>query len=320
MTTRPVLARAVFLDFASVDLDGDLNRQQLLDVLPQLEFFDNTSAEQLPERLENTSVVLTNSVPFNAARISNLPSLKFIGLTATGYNHIDIEFAKTRGIAVTHLKDYCTQSVAQHAVAGMLCLNQRLFALDRNVRQGHWDERSPGRIRELSGQTIGIIGYGVLGQAMASMAKALGMHVLVAQRHPNDIAAPRVPLVDLLKRSDVVSLHVPLTDATRNLIGAKELAHMQRHALLLNMARGAVVDAQALATALRDMRIGGAFIDVFDPEPPTTDHPLLAPDLGNLILSPHLAWGSFEARQRAIDELALNVAAFERGERRLRVV
>jgi glycerate dehydrogenase len=311
--------RSVFLDFASVDLDQDLNRDALLKALPHLEFYSYTSDSELLERLKGTEVVLTNSVTFSAELLRQLPSLKFIGLTATGYNHIDVKAAKSLGIAVTHLKDYCTQSVVQHAFAGLLCLNQHLLKLDQQVRLGHWDNKSPGRIRELPGQTLGIIGHGVLGQAMASMAIKFGMSVLVGQRpgKPNSVG---VPLTELLAIADVVSLHVPLNEQTRGLIGYAELQRMQRHAILINVSRGAVVDAIALANALRNRTIGGAFIDVFDPEPPPPDHPLLATDLSNIVLSPHLAWGSFEARQRAIDELAANVTAFYAGESRLRVV
>jgi glycerate dehydrogenase len=314
------LGRAVFLDFASVDLNNDLDRRSLHSVLPQLEYYPETSASQLADRLRDTEVVLTNSVAFDGSLLNSLPKLKFIGLTATGYNHIDVITAEQRGIAVTQLRDYCTQSVAQHALTGMLCLNQHIFGLNRGVRSGLWTSGQYGRIRELPGQTLGIVGYGVLGQGLARLASSLGMNVIVAARDKEPVASGFVPLSELLSRSDVVSLHVPLNQSTRHLIGAPELALMQQHALLINVSRGAVVDAHALADSLRCRRIGGAFIDVFEVEPPPPDHPLLAQDLDNIILSPHMAWGSYEARQRAIDELALNVAAYCRHESRLRVV
>ena len=314
------LGRAVFLDFSSVDLNNDLSRNLLQSVLPQLEYYPHTSASELPERLRDTEVVLTNSVAFDADLLCSLPKLKFIGLTATGYNHIDVITAKRQGIAVTQLRDYCTQSVAEHALAGLLCLNQHILGLNAQVRAGLWDSLEYRRIRELSGQTLGIVGYGVLGQGLARLATGLGMNVIAASHNQDQSTLEFVPLKQLLLRADAISLHVPLTEANHHLIGAPELALMRRHALLINVSRGAVVDARALADALRHRRIGGAFIDVFDIEPPPPDHPLLAPDLDNVILSPHMAWGSYEARQRALDELALNVAAYCRNEARLRVV
>jgi len=312
--------RAVFLDFETVDFDNDLDRSPLSNLVPHLEFFDNTTDAQLADRLLNAEIILTNSVGINASMISNNPHLKFIGLTATGFNHIDIEAAKEHAVAVTNLKDYCTQSVVQHAFSGFLSLNQKLNYYHSAVKSGQWNPRGLGPIRELQNLTMGIIGHGVLGSAMQDFALKLGMRVMVAA-HPDKPASPgELPLDEVLMRSDVLSLHIPLNDRTRGLLNETKLRLMRPHAILINVARGAVVDNDALARVLRDGHLGGAFIDVFDSEPPPVNHPLVSLDLPNVIVSPHMAWGSFEARQRAINELAANLASFYRGKRRLRVV
>jgi len=313
-------SRAVFLDFDTVDLDNDLDRTPLTSILPQLEFFSDTSHSQLHDRLVNTEIVLTNSVAFDRQTILQHPKLKLIGLTATGFNHIDVDTARQQGVAVTNLKDYCTQSVIQHAFSGFLSLNQKLFTYHRSVKAGHWNQRALGAIRELPNLTLGIVGHGVLGSAMAELARAVGMTVLIAGHSRKPLKNGELPLSEVLARSDGVSIHVPLNIENRGLIGARELGLMKKTAILVNVSRGGVVDSRALAEALLSGRLGGAFIDVFDQEPPPPDHPLLQLDLPNLILSPHMAWGSFEARQRAVNELAANISAYYKNERRLRVV
>jgi glycerate dehydrogenase len=207
----------------------------------------------------------------------------------------------------------------------LLALTRRLREYDRALKAGAW-ERADGLplpafpIRELAGRTLGIVGHGTLGQGVARVALAFGMRVLVANRADSAPQAGRLDLPALLPRVDVLSLHCPLTPSTRHLIGARELALMKPDAVLINTARGGLVDAGALAAALREHRLGGAAIDVLEEEPPVHGNPLLAPDLANLIATPHTAWAAREARQRAIDELAANVEAFLRGERRNRVV
>jgi glycerate dehydrogenase len=265
-----------------------------------------------------------------------VPGLRLVGLTATGTNNVDLEAARELGIAVCNIREYCTVSVVQHVLGVMLALTHRLREYNQAAVDGTWARCEqfsvPGApIRELTGKVLGIVGYGTLGKSVARAAQAaLGMRVLVAQRpganpaqpanRANDDDPERVALDQLLRASDVLSLHCPLTPATTGLIGKRELALMKPDALLINTARGALVDLEALAAALRGGHFGGAAIDVLPEEPPLNGSPLFAPDIPNLIVTPHIAWAAFEARQRAVDQLALNIEDFLRGGTRGRVV
>jgi glycerate dehydrogenase len=316
---------SVFLDWGSVDLADDLDPAPLAAVLPGLEFCDDTPPEQRDARLAGRAVVVTNQVQLDAALIAAHPELRLIALTATGTNSVDLDAARHHGVAVCNIRDYCTPSVVQHVFAVLLALTHRLREYDRALKAGAWEDpeargmpRLP--VRELAGLTIGIVGYGTLGQGVARAAEAFGMTVLVANRSGAPPAAGRVELARLLAAADVVSLHCPITPATRNLIGAHELSLMKPDAVLINTARGGLVDAAALAAALRAGRLGGAGIDVLAEEPPLAGNPLLAPDLGNLIVTPHTAWAARESRQRGLAEVAANVADFFAGGRRGRVV
>src|SRR5688572_19514401 len=265
-----------------------------------------------------------------------VPGLRLIGLTATGTNNVDLEAARELGIAVCNIREYCTASVVQHVLGVMLLLTHRLREYGQAAIDGTWSKSEqftvPGApIRELSGKMLGIVGFGTLGRAVAKAAKsALGMRILVAERPgakpgreadtASAIGPVRVTLDELLRSSDVLSLHCPLTPATTNLIGRNELALMKPDALLINTARGALVDLDALVDALRCGDLGGAAIDVLPQEPPSAGSPLFAAGIPNLIVTPHIAWAAFEARQRAVDELALNIQDFLAGGRRGRVV
>jgi glycerate dehydrogenase len=219
--------------------------------------------------------------------------------------------------------------VVQHVLAVMLTWAARLWEQQAAVRRGDWarsehfcllDRNFGGPVRELAGRRLGIVGYGELGRGVARAAEALGMRVLIAQRPGTSGVAPgRAPLYDLLPQVDVLSLHCPLTATTHNLIGAAELALMRPDALLINTARGGIVNETALARALRAGRLGAAAVDTLGVEPPPADHPLLAADIPNLIVTPHAAWASREARQRLIDGVAANISAFLAGEPRNRV-
>ena len=317
--------RAVFLDYGTVAAGGDLDPARLRAVLPGLEFYDTTADAELDARIAGAAVVLHNKAQITRARILANPALRLVALTATGTNNVDLEAAREREVAVCNIADYCTASVVQHVFAVLLALTHRLREYDRALKAGAWEraDRHPAPafpVRELAGRTFGIVGYGTLGRGVARIAEAFGMQVLVAARAGTAPAAGRLELAALLPRVDVLSLHCPLTPATRHLIGARELALMKPDAVLINTARGGLVDAAALAAALRAARLGGAAIDVLEEEPPLHGSPLLAPDLVNLIATPHSAWAAREARQRAIDELAANVEAFLRGQRRNRVV
>jgi len=327
--------RAVFLDFGTVS-HGDLDTTSLERVLPGITLYPTSSDAEVEERIAGCEFILTNKLNISRARMRAVPGLRFVGLTATGTNNVDLEAARELGIAVCNIRDYCTVSVAQHVLGVMLALTHRLREYGQAAVDGTWAKCEqfsvPGApIRELSGKVLGIVGYGTLGKAVAKAAQAaLGMKVRVAQRpgtepgrdadaHPS-IDQVRMSLDELLRTADVLSLHCPLTPATTGMIGKRELALMKPNALLINTARGALVDLDALVAALRGGELGGAAIDVLPQEPPVSGSPLFAPDIPNLIVTPHIAWAAFEARQRAVDELALNIEDFLRGGNRGRVV
>lgn len=315
--------RAVFLDFDTVS-DGDLDTTALERALPGLVLHGRTAAAEVAGRIAGVEVVLANKVRLGRGLIESSPALRLVALTATGVDNVDLAAARERGIAVCNLRDYCTPSVVQHVFAMILALTHRLRDYDQLARSGGWANAGQFSvfahpIRELQGRRLGIVGLGALGRGVARLGEALGMEVLIAQRPGGPAAADRVPLSELLPRVDVLSLHCPLTEATRGMIGAAELAAMKPDALLINTARGALVDASALAGALRAGALGGAGIDVLAQEPPVDGNPLLDPAIPNLILTPHVAWAARESRQRCLDELALNVEAFLAGQRRNRV-
>lgn len=304
---------AVFLDYATVSYGGDLDPQPLYDVLPGLVFYDASTEAQVNARIADAEVVLTNKAKITRERIAASPRLRLIGLTATGTNNVDLDAARERGIAVCNIRDYCTASVVQHVFALLLALTRRVREFDAALKRGEWSVPEPTvavglPIRELAGRTIGIVGHGTLGSGVARVAEAFGMRVLIAARPGGASHDGRMPLADLLPQVDVLSLHCPMTPSTRGLIGADALARMKSDAVLINTARGALVDPRALVDALRAGRLGGAGIDVLEQEPPVDGNPLLAPDVPNLIVSPHVAWAAREARQRALSELAANVA------------
>lgn len=315
--------RGVFLDLGTVS-NGDLDTRRLEQVLPGLVIHEATPQEQVAGRIATAEVVLLNKCRVTREMMAANPQLKLIALTATGVDNVDVAAAREAGVAVANLRDYCTPSVVQHVFAVLLSLTHHLPEYDRFAKGGEWGRSDrfsvfPFPIRELAGRALGIVGYGALGRGVARVAEAFGMQVLVANRPGTTPSPGRLHLHELLPRADVLSLHCPLTPATHGLIGARELALMKSDAVLINTARGALVDAAALATALRAHRLGGAGIDVLEQEPPTDGNPLLAPGIPNLIVTPHTAWAARESRQRCLDELAANVAAFLHGERRNRV-
>ena len=317
--------KAVFLDFATVS-NNDLDTAGLRGVLPQLTLHDVTAESAIAERIAGAAIVLTNKLRITRALMAEEPALRLVVLAATGTDNVDLEAAKSRGIAVCNVRAYCTASVAQHVLAVILLLTHRLREYGRLAIDGSWGASPqftllPLPIRELAGRVLGIVGYGTLGRAVAERAQAaLGMRVLVANRPAAARLPDRIDLQELLPQADVLSLHCPLNAATRNLIGARELALMKPDALLVNTARGGLVDAQALAAALRAGRLGGAAIDVLTQEPPVDGNPLLDPEIPNLIVTPHIAWAAREARQRCLDEMAANIESFLRGGARNRVV
>ncbi len=302
----------VFLDRDSLDHD-DLDFSGLNRVLPNWRYYPSTAPAEVAARIAEAEVVISNKVALNATTIRQAPRLKLIGVAATGVNNVDLPAAAARDITVCNCRGYGTPAVVQHVFALLLALYTRWPDYQNAVRAGRWQQASQFclldfPIRELAGKTLGIIGYGELGQGVARVAEAFGMRVLVAQR-PGAVDAidERTPLPVLLPQVDVLSLHCPLTPETRGLIGAWELALMRRDAILLNTARGGLVDEALLANALRQGALGGAGVDVLSLEPPVDGNPLLAPDIPNLIITPHCAWGSRESRQRLLGQLAENI-------------
>ena len=310
-------SRAVFLDHASLDLD-DLDMTPLRQVFGELVLHDSTKAGQVAARLQGAQVAISNKVPLDAATLQACPELRLILVSATGTNNVDLNAARAQGITVANCQGYGTASVAQHALMLLLALATRLPDYQNAIRAGAWQRASQFclldfPIIELQGKTLGILGHGELGGAFARLAEALGMHVLYGALPGRPARADRLHLHQLLPQVDALSLHCPLTEQTRHLIGAAELALMKPQALLLNTARGGLVDEQALADALRAGHLGGAALDVLSEEPPRHGNPLLAADIPRLIITPHNAWGSREARQRIVGQLAENARGFFAG-------
>jgi glycerate dehydrogenase len=317
---------SVFLDYGTVSFGDDLDPAALLHAVPDLELRRQTAQQDVAAAVADATVVLLNKLRLTREVMERSPALRLVALAATGTNNVDLAAARERGIAVCNLRDYCTASVVQHVLGVLLALTHKLREYDRLVRSGAWQRGEQFclldfPIRELTGRKLGIVGYGALGKGVARAAQhALGMEVLVATRPGGPATPGRHVLADLLPRVDVLSLHCPLTPDTTGLIGAAQLAAMRSDAVLINTARGALVDSAALAAALRAGALGGAAIDVLPQEPPVDGNPLLAADVPNLMVTPHIAWAAREARQRCIDEMAANIADFLRGGQRGRVV
>jgi glycerate dehydrogenase len=314
----------VFLDSASLDL-GDIDFSDLNSSLAEIRHYSTTTSEQIVERIADAELVISNKVVLNAAALAAAPRLRLVCVAATGTNNVDLKTATGLGITVCNCQGYSTPSVVQHTFALMLALTLRLCDYHQAVAENRWQTAKQFclldfPIRELAGKTLGIVGYGELGRSVARIAEAFGMRVLIAQR-PDTLEPEegRIPLPAMLPQVDILTLHCPLTPETRGLIGAWELALMRRDAVLINTARGGIVDEIALAEALRHNALGGAGVDVLDQEPPVHGNPLLAGDVPNLIVTPHCAWGSRESRQRLVGQLVENIRGFLAG-RPLRVV
>jgi glycerate dehydrogenase len=303
---------------------GDLDWSPLA-ALGRVTVHDRTPAALTLERAAGAQAVLTNKVVLAAAELAVLPDLRYIGVLATGYNVIDVAAARERGIVVTNVPAYSTPSVAQHVFALLLELTRGVGRHGELVRQGRWSACPDFAFWEtpqveLTGLAFGIVGFGAIGQAVARIALALGMQVLVHTRTPNPTAWPEVTFVgrdELFAQSDVISLHCPLTEETRNLVNATRLMAMKPGAYLINAGRGPLVDEMALAEMLHAGRIAGAGLDVLVQEPPPIENPLLTAP--NCIITPHLAWATRAARQRLLDVAIDNVRAFVSGREQNRV-
>jgi glycerate dehydrogenase len=303
--------KATFLDYGTLGPGIDTAS---LDELVEVEYYDYSPPYEISGRLRDVEIGIVNKARVDAATMVANPGLKFIVLAATGSDNVDLQTAQQRSIAVANIRDYCTPAVVQHVFALILALTRQLKGYQTVVNAGAWQRSNTFAlfdfpIRELTGKTLGIVGYGSLGRGVADVGRAFGMEVLIAAR-PGAPAEKRIALDALLEQADVLSLHCPLTDTNRHMIGKSELASMKPDALLINTARGALIDSAALVEALRSGGIGGAGIDVLATEPPTDEEPLLAADIPNLILTPHIAWTASESRQRTLDQVAENVKDF----------
>ena len=316
--------KAIFLDYDTVST-GDLDTSGLKRLMPDLELYGSTDEFEISTRLADTEIVLLNKFRLTRDHLYAARHLKLIALAATGTDNVDLLAARERGIGVCNVRGYCSQSVSQLVWSMILALTQHVHEYSELAKNGSWVRSETFTvlslpIRELAGCTLGIIGWGELGRAAAKPAEAFGMRVLIANRAGNPSEPKRVDLEQLLAESDVVSLHCPLTPLTRRMIGARELSLMKPDALLINTARGGLIDGQALADALKAGRLGGAGIDVLPQEPPVDGDPLLDPAIPNLLLTPHVAWAAREARQRCLDDIAASVQDYLKGGRRSRVV
>jgi len=315
--------RTVFLDFDTVSA-GDLDTGALRTAADDLTLYDMDESKTA-DRIREADVVALNGVRLPRDLLFGAPRLKLVALAATGTDNVDLIAARERGIAVCNVRAYCTASVVQQVWGLILSLTQHVDGYSRFVRGLSWTHGDLATvltlpIRELQDRVFGVVGWGDLGRGAARVAEAFGMRVLVANRRGEPPQPHRMDLTQLLAVADVLSLHCPLNASSRDLIGARELALMKPDALLINTARGALVDGRALAAALKAGRLGGAGIDVLPEEPPVHGEPLLDPDIPNLLLTPHVAWAAREARQRCIDELAANIRDFRSGGRRGRLV
>ncbi|MCG7563436.1 D-2-hydroxyacid dehydrogenase [Pseudoalteromonas sp. McH1-42] len=288
--------------------------------------YQTTSPNQLLSRLNGADVVVTNKVVLNADTLSKLPDLKLICVAATGTNNIDLEAARSHNIAVTNVAGYSTPSVVLHTftLLGNLMSNIHRYAQD--CANDAWQQsdifcRLDYPIHDLSGKRFVIVGYGNLGQAVAKVAAAFGAEVIIAERPGQEVIRDsRVAFEEALRNADIVSVHCPLTDTTRDLFDASTLALLPTHAILLNTARGGIVNEQALADALAQKQLGGAGVDVLSVEPATATNPLVQYKGDNLLLTPHTAWASQESITRLIDGIAANITSFLQGSERNRLV
>lgn len=315
--------KGVFLDLASLDND-DLSLEPLHAVLEEWDLHPHTEASEVAARLQGAEVVVSNKVVLSRAVLASADKLRLICVAATGTNNVDLQAARQLGIAVTNVRAYGTASVVQHVFALILSLQRQIPAYQQAIKQRRWEQSKffcllDFPIEELGGKVFGIVGYGELGRAVAKTAASFDMEVRVARRGADDTRPDRVPLDELLAEADVLSLHCPLTEENRGLIGETQLQRMKPSAILINAARGGLVDEAALDTALRQGWIAGAGIDVLEVEPPDGTSPLLA-DLPNLILTPHIAWASRTARQRLLDQLVDIIRAYRQGSIRNRIV
>ena len=308
-----IFNRAVMLDKGSLDND-DIDFSQLKTLANNWAFYDETQPAQTQERIKDAELVITNKVIIDQTILEKTNQLKLICIAATGTNNVDLISAKEQKVRVCNVTGYATDSVVQHVFTLILMLHTKLSQYDALVRSKKWDNsthfcRLDYPITQVAGKTLGIIGYGELGKAVAKSAKAFGLNVLVAQSLTQNKKNNRVELDELFSQSDIISLHCPLTEDTRHLINKNNLALMKSHSMLINTARGDIVNENDLLNALKNKTIAAAGLDVLSQEPPDGNI-LIEANLSNLIITPHIAWASQVSRQQLVDEIAKNIQAY----------
>ena len=308
------MEKIVFLDSDSIiaDIRRPVFPHQWMD-------YPATAPEQVVPRLIDASIAITNKVALRREILEQLPGLKMVAVAATGTDNVDIACCRERNIVVSNIRNYSVHTVPEHVFMMLLALRRNVLAFRADLRDGAWQRAEQfclftHPLRDLHGSTLGLIGHGAIGQAVQRLARAFGMKVLIVEhKGATTIRAGYTDFDSALQESDVLSLHLPLNPKTRHLIGSREFGLMKSNALLINSARGGLVDESALLDALRAGQIGGAGFDVLDTEPPRQGNPLLDLDLPNFILTPHIAWSSREAMQTLADQLIDNIEAFFHG-------
>ena len=303
--------------------NGDLNLN-CFNAFGKVEYYDILPKNEVASVLKNTDIVVCNKTVFDKELIDKCPSLKFIGLTATGYNNVDCAYAKKKGIVVCNVPNYSTCDVAQHVFAFILNYTNKVSEYNETVKQGLWKNSKTFcyfniPLVELAGKTLGVIGYGNIGKKVSDVARAFGCKVIYSKNTPADDESC-VDIDTLCKNSDIITLHCPLNDSTRGLIDSRRLDLMKKSVILVNSARGAVCDESAVAEWVKNGNFGGFGCDVYSAEPFTESHPFYGiKDMPSVCLTPHIAWASFEARTKVVYEMAENIKAFLNGEKRNRV-
>jgi len=304
----------VFLDLQTFEQHIDL--EVITQHVSKFTSYQTTNQSQITDRCKEADIVITNKVMFNREILAELPNLKLICVAATGTNNIDLEAAKSLGIKVTNVKNYSNKSVAQYVFAQLLSYYSRIEQHNNNVKQGLWQSQPVFCLHdigseELAGKTLGIVGYGNLGRSVERIALAFDMKVLVSERRgATSIREGRVSFEETMATADIISLHCPLTEDTKHLINANSLSNVKSNLVIINTARGDIIDDEALLNALNNNQIEAAILDVLNQEPPPPSHPLLENQLDNLIVTAHIAWGSSQSQQRLLNMLSDHVKAF----------
>lgn len=309
----------VFLDKLSIDCEGELDFSAII-AKTDFTAYDNSTADQVMERAADAEIIITNKVTLGKAQIKKLPRLKLICVIATGTNNIDFAAADEYGISVKNVKDYAAASVSQHVLLLMLSLSSQFLAYQQDIKQGKWQQQDQFclltyPIQLLQGRTLGLIGYGHIAKAVEKLARAFGMNIMVCQslQQSNTPQAGRHAFADLIKEADFISVHCPLSELSENLFGKQEFRMMKETAYIINTARGGIINETDLLQALQSGQIAGAALDCLQREPPHPEDTLITANLQQLIITPHNAWGSQQARQALVDGTAENINLYMAG-------